>query len=1066
MDISIIFESVVDSPGLLIKWLVKPRDKVVNGQTLAFFLIPSAERNGNISKISSESNGVVPLDSCLPLLSTADGFVKEICVLPGDFLTPNLTLLVLKPASAVASSSTGYTAPSEQLRHRDTPRYSHQIAQQRHTREISQEISRLSRKRRTLEFDLMKKIHDESELLNESNLQVALYLELDRELSARETEKRRELMDIFRFLKQRRDLNSGTLSPTIDISKYTHLSDDLPIWGIAPLKYTPTTMDSLNDRIKSKELAAFDCPDEEERDCEVPGHMLGRITSTYPWLKSNDEREGDPICDHLAARIFENRFFLAIADGCNWGPAPAEAAKRATQTFLNTMISHHEAFGNTQQIGQCILDAISAAHDCIMIDHSDIFAAGTTTLLGGVLIQLNKLDEKGQPTWAFVYGSVGDCVAADSWVSLGHVLARPVQRVLPGTPVASWSAERDAVRGHDSSVEYVINKGLKQCVRLALPGSLDLQLTPEHRVLATLRARRSLDWIPAGELVVGHKLLRQLTVSVQDDPAQDDAITFSSSAFSSLSSLPVFHDSTFHASASSHRTSKNNHPNPKLLSWAPAHWSLSQHRDHFIASARLLAYSQCHLRNLVSSHPHHHPLPLPHLHPHHHPLLSAHDLAAIDADLRLIGGWHTLQPWIAQPALHDRTRWPRFMRREYEATLLGLSSQPLDLLQAFQPGACWVEFATLLGVRYSLKNHLFLSIVAHFFMANPEAQQFPSLLRNPSYLNSFVNYLGLVDSEEHDDNLARLPTPPAHHHPLDEVDQQWLSWLIRSEFDLQANSFLVPLLSNPIPLPAPLPVYDLCVPVHENFLANSLVVHNCKAFVWSKMSRNITDITESGRSAVLNAKDCGGRIGPYFHTGQPDLRNLDISVTQLYEGDMLILCSDGVHDNLDPIQLGLHPSDLDLEGEKWDDIDPSILHEAQTRFRCEFLQSRIFGNLTKPSPVVVCSRIINHCVELTTAAREFLEREPESILPTDYQKYPGKMDHTSCLAISVTTLNRRRDDDASVPTPIKKPSMMKTTSARLTTAFRSSPRARQPVPSVLTNDPRHLAVSAFTARPL
>jgi len=38
---------------------------------------------------------------------------------------------------------------------------------------------------------------------------------------------------------------------------------------------------------------------------------------------------------------------------------------------------------------------------------------------------------------------------------------------------------------------------------------------------------------------------------------------------------------------------------------------------------------------------------------------------------------------------------------------------------------------------------------------------------------------------------------------------------------------------------------------------------------------------------------------------QPDLRNLDLATVGCDVGDLLIVCSDGVHDNFDPQVLGI-----------------------------------------------------------------------------------------------------------------------------------------------------------------
>ena len=46
-------------------------------------------------------------------------------------------------------------------------------------------------------------------------------------------------------------------------------------------------------------------------------------------------RLGDPVCDCYGLQLYANRTVIAIADGCNWGEAPREAARIACRGFLD-----------------------------------------------------------------------------------------------------------------------------------------------------------------------------------------------------------------------------------------------------------------------------------------------------------------------------------------------------------------------------------------------------------------------------------------------------------------------------------------------------------------------------------------------------------------------------------------------------------------------------------------------------------------------------------------------------------------------------------------------------------
>jgi serine phosphatase RsbU (regulator of sigma subunit) len=41
--------------------------------------------------------------------------------------------------------------------------------------------------------------------------------------------------------------------------------------------------------------------------------------------------------------------------------------------------------------------------------------------------------------------------------------------------------------------------------------------------------------------------------------------------------------------------------------------------------------------------------------------------------------------------------------------------------------------------------------------------------------------------------------------------------------------------------------------------------------------------------------------------GEPDLRNLGLYLVPCHDDDVIILMTDGIHDNLDPQHLGLKP---------------------------------------------------------------------------------------------------------------------------------------------------------------
>src|SRR5262249_35300149 len=105
-----------------------------------------------------------------------------------------------------------------------------------------------------------------------------------------------------------------------------------------------------------------------------------------------------------------------------------------------------------------------------------------------------------------------------------------------------------------------------------------------------------------------------------------------------------------------------------------------------------------------------------------------------------------------------------------------------------------------------------------------------------------------------------------------------------------------------------------------------------KALRYNTKTKRILDITSGNRTNLTDPRDPGGRLGPYTTKYGPDTRNLDLYCCLCAPGDIIVLCSDGVHDNFDPQTLGRRrvdsltsagkkPSEVGLKGDSWDDVD-------------------------------------------------------------------------------------------------------------------------------------------------
>ena len=116
-----------------------------------------------------------------------------------------------------------------------------------------------------------------------------------------------------------------------------------------------------------------------------------------------------------------------------------------------------------------------------------------------------------------------------------------------------------------------------------------------------------------------------------------------------------------------------------------------------------------------------------------------------------------------------------------------------------------------------------------------------------------------------------------------------------------------------------------------------LSIGDCKCFLRDARSGRVRDITPGNRGNLTDATDPGGRLGPYLDGGLPDTRNLALFYARAAPDDVLVFCSDGVHDNLDPQSLGVDPGDLApaFAGRAWDAacaLDRDLSGRVKERF--------------------------------------------------------------------------------------------------------------------------------------
>jgi len=175
-------------------------------------------------------------------------------------------------------------------------------------------------------------------------------------------------------------------------------------------------------------------------------------------------------------------------------------------------------------------------------------------------------------------------------------------------------------------------------------------------------------------------------------------------------------------------------------------------------------------------------------------------------------------------------------------------------------------------------------------------------------------------------------------------------------------------------------------------------IGNCKGFVHSKDGK-VKEFT-SGESS---RNDTGGRLGPYVVDPQEDdmvsdVRNMAVYFVPINEGDIIVLTTQGIHSNMDPEYLGKTPMDFKIESQDWEGVPSNILHSIKSKSQSEIIKSLSKG---KASPTSLAQSLVSHAWEITAKTRSYVENNADKKLPSPSSKFPGKLDHATCICFAV-----------------------------------------------------------------
>ncbi|KAL7714958.1 PPM-type phosphatase domain-containing protein [Entamoeba marina] len=168
--------------------------------------------------------------------------------------------------------------------------------------------------------------------------------------------------------------------------------------------------------------------------------------------------------------------------------------------------------------------------------------------------------------------------------------------------------------------------------------------------------------------------------------------------------------------------------------------------------------------------------------------------------------------------------------------------------------------------------------------------------------------------------------------------------------------------------------------IHIDCPFNVLInIGDCRTFLHSCNIKHTIPLCGKYHSALNEMRNCFGRIGA-SKSFEPDLNSSELKATLLEPNDMLIVMTDGFHENFDP---------------QFIQADCSTHKESFTNV----LMSEMIENSANLIDLV--DTFSTHIVNLTQSSRDFIQTNPKRRIPSDIKKYPGKMDHSSLCVLSV-----------------------------------------------------------------
>ncbi len=192
-------------------------------------------------------------------------------------------------------------------------------------------------------------------------------------------------------------------------------------------------------------------------------------------------------------------------------------------------------------------------------------------------------------------------------------------------------------------------------------------------------------------------------------------------------------------------------------------------------------------------------------------------------------------------------------------------------------------------------------------------------------------------------------------------------------------------------------------------------IGDCKAFVISNGNpRKCQEISVGSRGNLTDPTDSGGRVSG--KENEPDdLRSLSVATLMVKPGDQIILMSDGIHDNLNPDNLGITPQMLDPQQfsnvTSWDAVDHAQGESAISKFMASQVLKLTQGTDTVDSAL----KTLQEHAYVTASVDDKIGRlENRSKFSEGGHVRQGKADNANAIGITIPHFSREKSNSTTI----------------------------------------------------